>query len=143
MRNQETKETSFTNSVSLKVYYAKGIRVSLKNKTFKEAMMLIWQSPAFCDFEPFKIVFSSTGKTLYADKAQFISYLEAEITQQQLIENTACDNVFRNTKELVTDDNLIIDEGSLWKSKNNELTLIDDDYHLTAKMNKVLFEIAE
>lgn len=132
-----------SNTLSVKIFYAKGIRVSMKNKSFQEAMILIWQSPTFSDYEPLKIVFTSTGKTLYADKAYFHSFLDGNITMQELIELTQCDDVYRNTKDLLTDDNITVDQGSLWKANNKELTLIDDDNHITAKLNKLLFEIAE
>lgn len=143
MQNQEKKEAPFINSVSVKVYYAKGIRVSLKNKSFKEAMMLIWQSPTFSDFEPLKIVFTSTGKTLYADKAKFMAFVDGEISQQELIESTACDDVYRNTDDVLTDDHFIIEKGHLWKAHGKEVTLIDEDNYYTAQLNKLLFEIAE
>ena len=132
-----------SNTISVKVFYAKGIRLSLKNRTFNEAMIFIWQSPAFKDYEPLKIVFTSTGKTLYADKAYFHSFLENNISMQELIELTQCDELYRNTNDITTDDGFTVDKGSLWKATDKELTLIDDDNHVTAKLNKLLFEIAE
>ena len=132
-----------SNTISVKVFYAKGIRLSLKNRTFNEAMIFIWQSPAFKDYEPLKIVFTSTGKTLYADKAYFHSFLENNISMQELIELTQCDELYRNTNDITTDDGFIVDKGSLWKATDKEITLIDDDNHVTAKLNKLLFEIAE
>lgn len=132
-----------SNTLSVKIFYAKGIRVSMKNKSFQEAMILIWKSPAFSDYEPLKIVFESTGKTLYADKAAFTSFLNGNITMPELIELTQCDEVYRNTNDISTDDGFTVDQGSLWKASAKELTLIDDDHHVTAQLNKLLFEIAE
>jgi len=132
-----------SNTISVKIFYAKGIRVSIKNKTFQEAMILIWKSPAFSDYEPLKIVFTSTGKTLYADKPYFHSFLDGNISMQELIELTQCEELYRNTKELLTDDNITIDQGSLWKANDKELILIDNDNYVTAKLNKLLFEIVE
>lgn len=143
MRNQEKKQTLSINSVSLKVYYAKGIRVTLKNKTFQEAMILVWKSPAFSDYEPLKIVFTSTGKTLYADKAAFISFLNGNITMQELIELTQCDELYRNTKDFQGEGDFTIDAGSLWKLENKTLVLIDDDNVFTTKYEISFFEIAE
>ena len=137
------KSKDMSSVVPVMIFYAKGKRVSIKDKTFPIAMIIIWESPAFSDYEPLKIVFTSTGKTLYADKAYFHSFLNGNITMQELIELTQCDDVYRNTKELLTDDNITVDQGSLWKANNKELTLIDDDNHITAKLNKLLFEIAE
>ena len=132
-----------SNTISVKVFYAKGIRLSLKNRTFNEAMIFIWQSPAFKDYEPLKIVFTSTGKTLYADKAYFYSFLENNISMQELIELTQCDELYRNTNDITTDDGFTVDKGYLWKAKGKEVTLIDQENYATAKLNKLLFEIAE
>lgn len=143
MRNQEKKETPSIDSVSVKVYYAKGIRVTLKNRTFKEAMILIWQSPAFKDYEPLKIVFTSTGKTLYADKQAFLHYLNGDFNLEALVQHTQCDELYRNTVDFKADEsNIVVEKGSLWKLKNNKLTLIDDDNHVEALFSSV-FEIAE
>ena len=62
---------------------------------------------------------------------------------QELIELTQCDELYRNTNDITTDDGFTVDKGSLWKATDKELTLIDDDNHVTAKLNKLLFEIAE
>lgn len=132
-----------SNTISVKVFYAKGISLSLKNRTFNEAMIFIWQSPAFKDYEPLKIVFTSTGKTLYADKAYFHSFLENNISMQELIELTQCDELYRNTNDITTDDGFTVDKGYLWKAKGKEVILIDEDNYATAKLNKLLFEIAE
>jgi hypothetical protein len=143
MQNQEKKETQSIDLVALKVYYAKSKSLIFQNRTFKQAMILIWQSEDFKEYDPLKIVFTSTGKTLYADKGYFYSFLDGNITMQELIELTQCDELYRNTKDLLTDDNLTVDKGSLWKVNEKELILIDDDNHITAKLNKLLFEIAE
>lgn len=137
------KSKDMSSIIAVKIFYAKGIRVSMKNKSFQEAMILIWQSPAFSDYEPLKIVFESTGKTLYADKAAFTAFLNGNITMQELIELTQCDELYRNTNDITTDDGFTVDQGSLWKANDKELTLIDDDNYITAKLNKLLFEIAE
>lgn len=137
------KSKDMSSIVPVKIFYAKGKRVSIKDKTFPVAMIIIWESPAFSDYEPLKIVFTSTGKTLYADKAYFHSFLNGNITMQELIELTQCDELYRNTNDITTDDGFTVDQGSLWKANDNELTLIDDDNHITAKLNKLLFEIAE
>lgn len=129
--------------MEIKVFYAKGIRLHLANRSFKEAMNLIWISPAFSDYEPVSIYFPATGKVLYADKPAFLDYLNAEISIDTLIKLTECDNMYRNTTDLKTEEGLVVDKGSLWKAIGKELTLIDDDYDVTAVLNKLLFEIAE
>ena len=132
-----------SNTISVNVFYANGIRLSLKYRSFNEAMIFIWQSPAFKDYDPLKIVFTSTGKTLYADKAYFHSFLENNISMQELIELTQCDELYRNTNDITTDDGFTVDKGYLWKAKGKEVILIDEDNYATAKLNKLLFEIAE
>lgn len=129
--------------VSLKVFYAKGIRVSLKDKTFKEAMQLIWNSPAFCDYEPLKMVFTTTGKVLFMDRNAFHAYLEGGLTMAELIELTECDELYRNKKDFIFEDGFVVDAGSLWKAHRKELTLIDDDNNYQTALDLTIFEIAE
>lgn len=130
-------------SVNIQVYYAKGIRIHLKNRTLKEALQLIFESRTFSDFEPLKIVFPETKKTLYADRQLFLNYLNAEISLETLIENTQCDELYRNTNDIVTDDLFTVEKGSLWKASGKELTLVDDDNQVNYKLIKLLFETVE
>ena len=131
-------------NLSLKVFYTKGIRIHIKNKSFKEAMHLIWTSPAFCDYDPIKLVFDSTKKTLYMDKQAFMSYLEGNLTVPELIELTECDELYRNRIDYFAENGSVIDAGSLWKKHNKELTLIDDDNIFTpVKADISIFEIVE
>jgi hypothetical protein len=128
--------------VNVKVFYAKGIRLHIKNRSFKEAMTLVWNSPAFSDYEPLKIQFDTTGKILYADKQAFLHYLKEEIDIATLITQTQCDELYRNTKDYHA-DGYIIDAGSLWKLENKTLVLLDDDNVFTTKLEISIFEIAE
>lgn len=143
MQNQEKKETQSIDSISVKVYYAKSKTLTSKNRTFKEAMILVWQSEDFKDYDPLKIVFTSTGKTLYADKEAFLHYLNGDFNLEALIQHTQCDELYRNTVDFKADEsNEIIEKGSLWKSINKKLTLIDNDNHVETMLSSV-FEIAE
>jgi hypothetical protein len=139
MQNENEK----TSTVSVMIFYAKGIRVSLKNRTFKEAMILIWQSPAFKDYEPLKMVSTSTGKMLFMDKQAFEGFLNGNISQQELIELTECDELYRNKKDFQGEGNFTIDAGHLWKARKKQLTLIDDDNVFTAEIDLTIFEIVE
>jgi len=130
-------------SVNIKVYYAKGIRVHLKNRTLKEALQLIFQSPTFSEYEPLKIVFEETRKTLYADKQAFLNYLRGENSLEDLVQLTQCEELYRNTKDFETKEGYTIDAGSLWKLENKTLFLIDDDNVCTTKYEISVFEIAE
>ncbi|MBW4362497.1 hypothetical protein [Flavobacterium taihuense] len=129
--------------VNVKVFYGKGIRLSIKNRSFKEAMNLIWVSPAFSNYEPLKIVFPETGKILYANKQVFINYINGVYTLEELIQLTQCEELFRNKKDFHAPDGTIIDAGSLWKLENKILYLIDDDNYYTTKYEISIFEIAE
>ncbi|MDR6844535.1 hypothetical protein [Flavobacterium granuli] len=130
--------------VNIKVFYGKGIRVHIKNKSFEDAMNLIWISPAFSDYEPLKIQFDSTGKTLYADRQAFVHFLKGNTDLETLIEHTQCEELYRNTKDFKAENNLIIDAGSLWKLENKTLILIDDDHVITAKPSEIsIFEKIE
>lgn len=142
MQNENEKTTN-SGHLALKIVYAKGIRVSIKNRTFKEAMHLIWQSPAFSDYEPLKIVFTSTGKTLYADKQAFLHYINGDFNLEALIQHTQCDELYRNKQDFKADGfDYIAESGSLWKLKDNTLTLVDDDNHVETVLSS-FFEIAE
>jgi hypothetical protein len=115
----------------------------MKKKTFKEAMHLIWDNPLFKDYEPMKMVFTSTGKVLFMDKQAFHSYLSGAITMQELIELTECDELYRNKKNFISEGDCIIDAGSLWKAHRQELTLIDDDNIFTTTIDLTMFEVVE
>ncbi|MFA9191159.1 hypothetical protein AAGV28_07220 [Flavobacterium sp. FZUC8N2.13] len=110
----------------------------MKNRTFKEAMHLIWDSPAFCEHEPLKMVFTSTGKVLFMDKNAFNSYLSGNISMQELVELTECDELYRNTQDV-----LGVETGHLWKASLNVLTLISDDDFVETKLDLKVFEIVE
>jgi lysyl-tRNA synthetase class II len=130
-------------TVPVKIFYGKGKAVMIKDKSFKQAMIRIWQSDEFKDYEPMKMVFTSTGKVLFMDKQAFHSYLNGGITMQELIELTECDELYRNTKDFISEGDCVIDAGSLWKSNRKELTLIDDDNIFTTKIDLTMFEIVE
>ena len=134
---QNTKEKKETIAV-IKVFYAKGIRVHLKNRTFKEAMQLIWNSPAFCEHEPLKMVFTSTGKVLFMDRNAFHAYLSGNLSMQELVELTECDELYRNTQDFKG-----VETGNLWKASLNVLTLISDDEFVETHLDLKVFEVAE
>ena len=134
---QNTKEKKETIAV-IKVFYAKGIRVHLKNRTFKEAMQLIWNSPAFCEHEPLKMVFTSTGKVLFMDRNAFHAYLSGNLSMQELVELTECDELYRNTQDVTG-----VETGNLWKASLNVLTLISDDEFVETHLDLKVFEIVE
>jgi len=50
---------------------------------------------------------------------------------------------YRNKNDFTTDDNFIIDEGSLWELKGEKLILVDDDNYVETKLDLSLFEKSE
>lgn len=130
------------NKVALTVFYAKGIRVSMKDKTFKEAMQLVWQSQS-SDREPLKMVFTTTGKVLFMDRNAFHAYLSGDLTMSELIELTECDELYRNKRDFIFENGLVVDAGALWKAHRKQLALVDDDNVFTTDLDLTIFEIAE
>lgn len=125
-------------SVAVKIFYAKGIRVSMKNRTFKEVVECLFGDSPFSKYEPLKMVFTSTGKVLFMDKNAFNSYLSGTISMQELIELTECDELYRNTQDVQG-----VETGHLWKATLNVLTLISDDEFVQTKLDLTLFEVVE
>lgn len=141
MQNQESKTSSAdVASVSVKVYFGKGISVSISNKSLRDALFLVYRTPVFEDYEPLKLIFKSTGKVLYMDRNVFMAFLDNQIDMQELIEKTECLDVMRNTKQLKTEDGEVLYEGSLWKKTAKEMILINDDEYITAPKAPLLFE---
>ena len=84
------------------------------------------------------MVFTSTGKVLFMDKNAFHAYISGNINQQELIELTECDELYRNT-----DDVEGLDKGHLWKASQNILTLVSDDDYIQTVLELTLFEVVE
>lgn len=127
-------------SVAIKVCFGKGVSVSITNKSFKEALVLIYRSPAFSVYDPIKLIFKSTGKVLYMDRNVFNAFLDKQIDMEELIEKTQCLDVMRNTTNLKTEEGEVLYEGSLWKMTAKEMVLISDDEYITSPKVPLLFE---
>ncbi len=138
MRFLNKPKTLVLSSVPIKIFYAKGIRVSLQNRSFNQAMQLIWVAEPFCNYDPLKMVFTATGKILFMDKNAFYAYLSGNLTQQELIELTECDELYRNKIDLE-----IVETGCLWKLTDKTLTLIDEDNFVQTDLDLEVFEVAE
>ena len=126
-----------------RIIYPKGIRLTLKDRTFKEAMEMVWLSDIANHTEPLKMVFTTTGKMLYMDKNAHMAFLRGDITMQELLDLTEIDELYRNRIEVVSNERITVDPGSLWKLRKQTLVLIDDDREVTHKLNLDIFEIAE
>lgn len=129
--------------MNYRIIYPKGIRLTLKDKTFTEAMEMVWMSDIANHTEPLKMVFTSTGKMLYMDKNAHKAFLRGDITMKELIELTEIDELYRNRVDVVSNERITVDAGSLWKLRKQTLTLVDDDRQVTQKLNLDIFEIAE
>lgn len=126
----------------VKIYYAKNIRVILQGRTFSQAMELIWQTEPFSQYSPLKMVLTATGKVLYLDKTAFSKYISGEITQQDLIGLTQCDEVYRNKHQITTSDFYTVDAGKMWKLKQKTLHLAENE-QIETPFDLQVFELVE
>lgn len=129
--------------MNYRIIYAEGIRLTLANKTFKEAMEIVWLSDIANNTQPLKMIFTSTGKMLYMDKNAHRAFLRGDITMQELIELTEVDDLYRNRIDVISNEQITVEAGSLWKCRKQTLILIDDDRQVTHKLNLDIFEQVE
>lgn len=129
--------------MNYRIIYPRGIRLTLKDKTFKEAMEMVWMSDIANNTEPLKMVFTGTGKILYMDKNAHLAFLRGEIAMPELIEQTETDELYRNRIDVISNEKETVEAGGLWKCRQQTLILIDDDRNVTHKLNLDIFEIAE
>ena len=125
--------------VEVKVYYHNNVYLSVKGKSFREVFELVWLSETFRKHTPIKAVFSATNQILSMDKNTWMAYLDDAISQDDLIFATKCDGLYRNAYEVVTEDMYHVDKGSLWKLRDNKLTLISDDEFVESNMDRKVF----
>lgn len=128
--------------VEVKVYYAKDIRVILQGRTFKEAMEMIWTAEPFSKYTPLKMVFTATGLLLFLDRQAYSMYIKGEITQEELIQLTECDDIYQNKIEITTADFYTVAAGNVWKAKKKELTLINHS-EISTPLDLEVFELIE
>ena len=125
--------------LEVEVLYTGGVKLNLKNKSFKEIVQFIAQMPGLKDYDPLQLKFS-TGKVLYYDKAAFTQYLEGNIEQPELVELTECEGLYRNKTQLVLDDGTEVDAGQLWKLQHEYLIMVDDDEYVSSDFDPNAFE---
>ena len=129
--------------MNFRIIYPKGLRLTIKNKTFKEAMEMVWLSDIANHKEPLKMVFTSTGKMLYMDKNAHQAFLRGSITMVELIELTEIDELYQNKTDVISNEKITIEAGALWKLHSKTLILIDDDRSVTHELNFEVFELVE
>lgn len=128
--------------VDVKVYYGEGISLTLNGNSFIKSMLIAWGGVIGETQEPIKIEFLSTGKLLYAHKETFMAFLQKEISMEQLIESTNCDDVYRNVLPIYCQGNEV-EQGYLWIRHENQMVLVDDDDYIDTSWNPEAFEVIQ
>ena len=128
--------------LSMEFRYTNGALLTITNKSLKDTLKLVLDSQFLKEKLPFKLTFTSTKKVLYFDDHYFRNYIQGNCTLEELIENTQCEELYRNKEDFIGDGNFTIDAGSLWKLENKALVLVDDDNVFTTKFDLEKFEIA-
>ena len=126
--------------ITLNVVYAGGKTLQLSG-TFTAIIARILTQEPFTNYSPLKLAVAGSAGVLYFDDHAFAQFQQGGITYDELLERTHCDELYRNTASLAIGPEYI-DSGSLWMLKANELTLIDDDRHVTFPLNTHDFAIA-
>jgi hypothetical protein len=128
-----------TKPLEVEVLYTGGVKLHLKNCSFKDVAKFIAEKPGLKDYDPLQLKFS-TGKILYYDKAAFLQYLEGNLEQPELVELTECDGLYRNKTQLVLEDKTEVDAGALWKRQHDYLIMVDDDQYIGSGFDPNAFE---
>lgn len=116
--------------------------MTIQDKTFMQIAYTVFTADHGTKLVPLKIVFPQSGKVLYANEDKFHAFINGQISQENLIKETECDNLYRNKKELFCKDSgVIIEEGSLWMKKGKDCILIHEDEHLTHPYNEDIFNL--
>jgi hypothetical protein len=126
---------------AIEYIYANGEKLTVTNKSFTESVKMVLNGTFIKRGTPIKVFFPSTKKVLYFDDDYFRQYIQGNLDQQELIELTECDGLYRNKIEIETKKFPEVEQGSLWKKQNNHFILIDkDDYIEVPDEDMRLFE---
>jgi len=111
--------------------YSDSKTLTISDKSFLKAVEFLLKNDFDNGKTPLYVVFKATHKILYFDENLFQAYVRGEIELPELIAQTECDGLYRNTVEIVLDnqDNSI-NEQSLWKLVNKQFILIDNDRYI-------------
>ena len=110
--------------------------------TLKEVAKQLQQRNYTAAQEPLLLTIAGNQESLYYDSDAFAIYLNDPEGWQQLFGRTWCEGLYRNVIELV-DGKEIIDTGSLWMLRKDELILIDSDRHVKTLFNESLFNTVQ
>lgn len=129
------------NKVSVVVTFLQG-EMTINEKPFLEVCKTIFTSEFKKSLIPVKILFPKTGKVLYADENKFQSFINGEISTEDLINAVQCDAVVRNNEDLFMNESGVnVEAGSLWKKIGNQCVLIHEDEHIAHIWDQSKFSI--
>ena len=84
---------------------------------------------------------TQSGALFYYDENIIAHYVNSNIMDlPTLVDSIGCKALYRNKRELVTDDQFTVDPGYLWKEVNNVLVLINDEAYVESPLDSSLFE---
>jgi hypothetical protein len=129
-----------SNLVQIQVIYFKEIKLTISNKTLKEAVQLFMYGEPFKEYGPKDVILTNKNLTLLFDRQIFNNYLKNHITEEELIKQLDSTFYYRNVVKLKTDDGSEIDEGALWRRTGQTLVLIDDDQYVESDWDFKLFK---
>lgn len=122
------------------VVYPGGVTLTLTEKTFEEMVRFIHEKPSIKDHEPMYVYFPAPQKHLVYDKNLFEAYLKAELKQEELIERTECDGLYRNKYHMQSEHGDTIEPGCLWKRKGLDMMLVNDEDFALAEFFEESFD---
>lgn len=118
--------------VKLKFVYHDGSFIELSRKDFAGAIRSVFEVPGQKQ-TPIKVIAMSTGMVFYFDDSKFKLFLNNEITLEDLISQTQCQGIYKNTCVLDFGKNDLIEVDHLWLLKNGNYILVDEDRYVPVK----------
>lgn len=125
---------------TLQVVYSQRMKLTITDSSVKEAIKLLIETEPYSNYTPQTVTFKDQGKTLLFLTQPFKAFLAGDITEEQLIRELDITQFYRNIDQLLTDDEQVIDTGSLWTRSGPKLILVDEDRFIDADYNPKHFE---
>lgn len=125
---------------SVQVFYSGGITLTISNKSLREATNIFMFGEPFKGYVPEKVFIKSEKITLLFDRAVFRLFLNNEISETEMYTRLDITLYYRNSVDYLTEENQVIDAGSLWKREGDNLFLVDDDNLVECVYNSKLFD---
>lgn len=90
--------------------------------------------------QPVALRFES-GKLLFYNENTINAFvLDENMEVSELVENCQCKAIYRNNKDVLTNDKITIESGALWRETDRFLELVDDDYFVQSELDNSLFD---